>query len=115
MGRTLIVDDRKEVYDKISDKFENPTYAGTVKDGLRKLHSGKYDVIVTDYHLGDEFPRGGLEIIRAAENEGLIRILMSTENHEEEAKELGARFVFKKEIFESKNINELIKNQDGRK
>ena len=40
---------------------------------------------------------------------------MSKENHKEEAKELGARFMFKKEIFESKNINELIMNQDGRK
>ena len=115
MERTLIVDDAKEVYDRISDLFKNPRYAGSMEEGLRELASGDYDLIVSDYHLGDEFPQGGLEIIRAAKKKGLIGILMSKENHRKEAEELGAIFMFKKELFESKNINELIVNQDGRK
>ena len=115
MKRTLIIDDMKEVYDKISGNFKNPRYAGTVEEGLKELTSGNYDLIVSDYHLGEEAPQGGLEIMSAAKNKGLKRILMSKENHREEAEELGAIFMFKKEIFESKNINELIANQDGRK
>ena len=115
MERTLIVDDTKEVYDRISGHFKNPRYAGGVEEGLKELASGNYDLIISDYHLGENSPQGGLEIIRAAKNKGLKRILMSKENHRKEAKELGAIFVFKKEIFESKNINELIVNQDGRK
>ena len=114
-GRTLIVDDMNIVYEKLKDKFTNPEYAGTVKDGLRKLHSGKYDVIVSDYHLGKKSPQGGLEIIRAAKKEGLTGILMSKENHRKEAEELGAIFMFKKEIFESEDINKLLEDYDGRK
>jgi len=107
MGRTLIVDDMKDVYDEISGYFKNSTYAGSVEEGLKELASGNYDLVISDYHLGENSPRGGLEIIRAAKDKGLIRILMSTENHEKEAKELGAIFIFKKKM--------LIKNQDGRK
>ena len=115
MKRTLIVDDAKEIYDRISGKFENPQYAGTLEEGLRRVASGNYNLIISDYHLGESFPQGGLEIIRAAKNKGLKRILMSQENHREEAKELGAIFLFKKELFESKNINELIGDRNGRK
>jgi len=115
MKRTLIVDDAKEVYDRISGKFENSRYAKTVKEGLRELASGDYNLIVSDYHLTEEYPQGGLEIIRAAKKKGLTGILMSKENHRKEAEELGAIFLFKKELFESKNINELIGSRDGRK
>lgn len=115
MKRTLIVDDQKEVYDKISNYFEYSTYAGTVEEGLEKIALDNYDLVISDYHLGEGSPKGGLEIIRAAKEKGLKSILMSTENHEKEAKELGAIFIFKKELFGSGNINELIMNQDGRK
>ncbi len=115
MTRTLIVDDMEVVYKKLKDKFKNPTYARTVEEGLRELASGNYDLVISDYHLGDEFPQGGLEIIRAAKDKGLKRILMSKENHREEAKGFGAMFMFKKEIFESKNINKLLMGDDGRK
>lgn len=98
--RTLIVDDMEVVYNKISSCFKYPTYANNVEKGLREIASGNYDLVISDYHLGDEFPKGGLEIIRAAKDKGLIRILMSTENHRKEAKELGAIFMFKKELFE---------------
>jgi DNA-binding response OmpR family regulator len=109
MGRTLIVDDMEEVYDEISHYFESPIYAKTMEEGLKEIASGNYDLVISDYHLGDEFPRGGLEIIKAAEKKGLKSILMSTENHEKEAEELGAKFMFKKELFG------LLGDYDGRK
>jgi CheY-like chemotaxis protein len=115
MKRTLIVDDKKEVYDKISGHFENPTYAGTVKEGLREIASGNYDLIISDYHLSDESPQGGLEIIRAANARGLDSILMSKENHRKEAEELGTTFIFKKDLLESENINDLLMGDNGRK
>ena len=110
MKRTLIVDDAKEVYDKISGKFENPTYASTLEEGLEKIASGNYDSVISDYDLGKKSRKGGEEIIRAAKDNGLKIILMSKENHRKEAEELGAIFLFKKELFESKNINKLIVN-----
>jgi len=105
----------KEVYDNISGKFENPTYAGTVEEGLEKIASGDYDSVISDYDLGKKSPQGGEEIIRAAKNKGLKIILMSTKNHRKEAKELGAIFIFKKELLESKDINKLLMDYDGRK
>jgi len=115
MKRTLIVDDMEEVYRRISRKFENPTYAGTVEKGLKEIASGNYDLIISDYHLGDEAPKGGEEIIRAAKAKGLDCILMSRDYHEKEAEELGARFIFKKKLLESKNINKLLMDYDRRK
>jgi CheY-like chemotaxis protein len=115
MKRTLIVDDKKEVYDRISGHFENPTYAGTVEEGLKEIASGDYDLVVSDYHLSDDAPKGGLEIIRAANARGLDSILMSKENHRKEAEELGTTFIFKKELLESENINELLMGDNGRK
>ena len=49
--------------------------------------------------MGDEAPQGGLEVAKTAKEKGLAVILMSRENHEEEAKELGIEFKFKKELF----------------
>jgi len=114
MKRTLIVDDKKEVYDRISGHFKNPTYANTLEEGLKEIASGDYDLVVSDYHLSDDAPKGGLEIIRAANARGLDSILMSKENHRKEAEELGTTFIFKKELLESENINELL-GQYGRK
>lgn len=112
-GRTLIVDDMEVVYKKLEGKFTNPEYAGTVEEGLEKMASGNYDLIITDYHLNDDAPKGGLEIIKAAKDRGLDCILMSRDYHGEEAEKLGARFIFKKKLFES-NMKELL-DQDGRK
>ena len=88
MAKTLIVDDMKEVYDKISKNL-NGDYAPTLKEALEKINSGEYERIITDYHLGEESPFGGLEVARVAKKKGLLVILMSRENHEEEAKRLG--------------------------
>jgi len=114
-GSTLIVDDMNIVYEKLKDKFTNPEYARTVEEGLEKIASGNYKLIISDYHLSDEAPKGGEEIIRAAKAKGLDCILMSRDYHEKEAKELGARFIFKKKLLESKNINKLLMDYDRRK
>ena len=100
MGRTLIVDDMKEVYDRISGHFKDPGYAKNVKGALEEIASGNYKLLISDCHLGEDSPKGGLEIIKAVKDEKLIRILMSKENHRKEAEDLGAIFMFKKELFE---------------
>ncbi len=114
-GKTLIVDDMSVVYDKLKGKFANPEYADTLEKGLEKIASGNYDLIISDYHLSDDAPKGGLEIIRAAKARGLDCILMSRDYHKEEAEKLGARFIFKKKLLESENTRELIEDDDGRK
>ena len=106
--RTLIVDDMEDVYEKLKGHFKDSRYAKTVEEGLRELASGNYDLIISDYHFENSL-QGGLEIIKAAKNKGLTRILMSKENHRKEAKELGAIFMFKKELFK------LLEGYDGRK
>ena len=113
-GKTLIVDDMSLVYDKLKGKFANPEYADTLEKGLEKIASGNYDLIISDYHF-ENSPKGGLEIIRAANARGLDSILMSRDYHKEEAEKLGARFIFKKKLLESENTRELIEGDDGRK
>ncbi len=114
MIRTLIVDDMKEVYDRISNYFEYSKHARSVEEALKEIASGNYDLVISDYHLGKKSPKGGLEIIRAAKDKGLAVILMSKENHKEEAEELGAIFMFKKELLGLENIYGLF-IQDGRR
>ena len=109
MKRTLIVDDMKEVYDKLKDKFKDSTHARTVEEGLKEIAFGNHYLVISDYHLSDDALRGGLKIIKAAKDKGLTSILMSTKNHRKEAKELGAIFMFKKELFK------LLEDYDGRK
>ena len=109
MKSILIVDDMEEVYNRLSRYFKNPTYAKNVEEALEEIASGNYNLVISDYHLGENSPRGGLEILKAAEDEKLIRILMSKENHRKEAEELGAIFMFKKELFK------LLEDYDGRK
>ena len=111
MKGTLIVDDMKEVYDKISPLFKNPKHAGSFEEGMKEVASGNYKLIISDYDLGEDYPQGGLEIMRVAKDKGLKRILMSKENHKEEAKELGAIFSFKKELFKIKNIKLSLYNE----
>jgi len=100
MNKILFVDDKKEVYAKL----ESPTnmdYAQNLEEARYKIYSRNYDLIITDYHLGKEAPKGGLELIKIAESIGIEAILISTQNHEEEALEAGAkRFIFKKAFLE---------------
>ena len=99
MGRMLIVDDMKEVYKKLQRKFGESDYASNVEDALRKIREGEYTRVLTDYHLGENSPEGGLEVLREATRKGIESILMSTEYHEDEASKLGAKFIFKKKLL----------------
>jgi len=114
-GRTLIVDDMEEVYRKLQNKFKDSTYVGTVEKGLEEIALGNWDLVISDYDFGKDAPQGGEKIIRAAKAKRLDCILMSRDYHEKEAEKLGVRFIFKKKLLASKNINELIVDQDGRK
>ena len=114
-GRTLIVDDMEDVYEKLKNKFKDSTYAKTVEKGLEEIASDNYKLVITDWDLGEYAPQGGGEIIIAAKNRGLDCILMSKEYHGKEAEKLGTRFIFKKVLLESKNIRGLIKGDGGRK
>jgi len=109
MGRTLIVDDMEKVYNKISGYFKNPTHARTVEKALEEINSGNYKLVISDCYLSKDSPRGGLEIIEATKDKEIISLLMSKENHRKEAEDLGAMFMFKKELFK------LLEGYDGRK
>ena len=101
MERTLIVDDMREVYDKLRGTYPESVYAQNVEDALRIIRAGECDKVLTDYHLGEDSPEGGLDIVREAFRMGIECILMSTENHEEAALKAGAtKFVFKGELIE---------------
>lgn len=103
MKRILIVDDMKEVYEKIGPLLKgtyDSDYARNEKEASGMITTTEYDKVITDYHLGSDSPRGGLDVIRSAKDKGLRVILMSTENHEREALEAGAdKFIFKKHLF----------------
>lgn len=100
--RILIVDDMGEVHEKLKSLEEryNIERATSEEEALNMIKENNYHGVLTDYHLGDKSPKGGLNVIRAAKEKGICSILMSSENHKEEAIEAGARgFVFKKRLF----------------
>ena len=101
MKKILFVDDMIEVYYKIKDKLQ-VDYSSNEKDALNKINSNNYDLVVSDYHLGEEAPQGGLNVIKAAKTKGIERIiLISRDNHEKEGLEAGANeFIFKKKFIE---------------
>jgi len=100
MNNILFVDDKREVYDKFRF-FRKIDYAKDLEEARFMIYSKRYDLIITDYHLGEKAPKGGIEIIKIARSLGIETILMSTQNHEEEGLEAGAkRFIFKKELLE---------------
>jgi CheY-like chemotaxis protein len=105
MRKTLVVDDMKSVYDRISSRnlMIEYDYAQNPNDAIKKINSGKYSFVITDYHLGGDFSSGGIDVARVAKENGLGVILMSTENHESEAKDIGVLFKFKKELIEDEN------------
>jgi len=101
--RILVVDDMRKVYEKIEALLKgvyDSDYARNEKEALEMITTTEYDKVITDYHLGSDSPKGGLDVIRSAKDKGLQVILMSTENHEQEALETGAdKFIFKKRLF----------------
>lgn len=77
------------------------------KEALRQVKRGDYDLVITDYRLGDESLEGGLDVIAESCRQGLPVISISKENQRNEALNSGAsRFVFKKEFFN--NIEKII-------
>lgn len=102
MEKTLIVDDMKGVYDKLKVSYPESVYARNVADALRIIREGECNKVITDYHLGENSPKGGLDIVRESSRKGIECILMSTENHEEEALKCGAtKFIFKKNLIKN--------------
>ena len=101
--RTLIVDDMPEVYDRLRSKYPDSDYSPDLDDALQRIREGQYELVLTDFHLGYESPKGGLEVVRTAVERGVAKIiLMSSENHKEEALKAGAHeFHFKRELFEN--------------
>lgn len=100
--KLLLVDDMEWVYEtarlKMSNRYDI-TYAKNATDALKKINEKEYDLVVTDYHLGNKSRKGGLRIIMAAKEKGLRAILMSMENKKEEAAKAGVKFIFKKNLY----------------
>lgn len=98
--KILFVDDMEEVFRKI--RFpQGIDYARSLEMARYMLYSKRYDLVITDYHLGKEKPKGGLDVIKIARGMGLDAVLISRDNHEKEALEAGAKkFIFKKEFLE---------------
>ncbi|MBU2562359.1 MAG: response regulator [Nanoarchaeota archaeon] len=110
MKRILIVDDMREVYEEIvatSREGDVLDYARNPPEAIRMMDEDRnYNRVVTDYHLGENYPNGGIKVVRAATERGLKCILMSTKNHQKEAIEAGANcFVFKRELLQG-SLNE---------
>lgn len=100
MKKILFVDDMVEVYTKVRDKII-VDYSDNEQDAIGKINSNPYDLVISDYHLGENSPQGGLEVIRAAKTKGIEGILISREDHEKEGLDAGAdKFMFKKEFIE---------------
>lgn len=97
----LFVDDMKEVYDNIKNKIRMD-YSDNKEGALNKIKSVHYDLVVSDYCLGENSPTGGLDVIKFAKSKNIEAILISRDNHKKEALEAGAdKFMFKKEFIES--------------
>jgi len=114
--KILFVDDMPEVYAKIKSP-KNMDYASNFEDARYLLYCKRYNLLITDFHLGKKAPKGGLDLIKIAKSIGIEAILISSQNHEEEALDAGAdKFIFKKEFIEGTwkglNLIQLI-NQKG--
>jgi len=89
-----------EVYAKLRSPLDMD-YASNFEDARFMLYCRRYNLLITDFHLGEKEPKGGLELIKIAKSIGIEAILISSQNHEEEALEAGAdKFIFKKEFIE---------------
>lgn len=111
MNKILFVDDMKEVYDVLNNSEID--YASNKTEAIEKINSGSYDLVISDYNLGNNYPKGGLDIVKAAKLKGIETILISRENHEREALEIGAdKFMFKKRFLEEwKKSNQIKKTK----
>lgn len=112
--RILFVDDMEEMHGRVRILFSRRgykvDYVKTAEEAIEKINSGDipYYAVVTDFELG----RGsslqyGTEVIRAARKRdpSTLVVLISMENHEEEAITSGAdEFLFKKELLSGRYL-----------
>lgn len=85
-------------------------WADNVPEALDQIKKNKYDLVITDWHLGDSFPNGGSNVILAAYAWNIPVISISSENKKYEALEDGAnRFVFKRQFWS--NIEGIIEEE----
>ncbi len=89
-------------------------WAKTRDEALMQIgqHPLDYDLVISDWHLGESYPDGGREVITTAYKTGIPVISISKDDeHKNEALEAGAkRFMFKKEFFNNieKTISEIL-------
>lgn len=101
--RLLIVEDRDDFIEYLAGNLKKEyslNFAKSLEVAKIAMDLREYDAILTDVHLTDTEPIGGIEIISLAKSKGIPCILMSKENHEKKAIESGAYgFLFKKELI----------------
>ena len=116
--RLLIVEDRKEFYEPLANALKekyNLNFANRLEKAKRALGKNNYDAVLTDVHLTELTPMGGIEITSLASSKNVPCLVMSRENHEKEALDSGAYgFLFKKELLlmlgEGKKLSCLLIN-----
>ena len=116
--RLLVVEDREEFYGPIVDalgKEYDFTLTNSSRVAKRDLEKNSYDAILTDVHLTELAPLGGIEIASLASSKNIPCLVMSRENHEKEAiNAVAYGFLFKKELLsmleEGKKLSCLLIN-----
>jgi CheY-like chemotaxis protein len=117
-GRTkiLFVDDMSvccRIFMKGLSGGYSTYWAKNREEALRQVKKENYDLVITDYHLGDEAPKGGLDVIAESCKQKIPVISISKDQHKNEALDSGAnKFVFKREFFDNveKTIMDVLKN-----
>lgn len=101
--KLLVVEDREDFIEYLSENLKKEYSLNFAKDleiAKMAMNSRKYDFILTDMHLTNDNPLGGIEIISLAKSSGIPCLAMSKENHKKEAIDSGAYgFLFKKELI----------------
>jgi DNA-binding response OmpR family regulator len=83
----LLIDDDESEYDIIKRTAEGNNelqidicYSETLKDGLKKLKKGKYDIVLLDIHLPDSSGTHGVVQIRKISNTVIILIFTGSDS-----------------------------------
>jgi len=74
MTRILLIDDMRIIHNRIGSSFGRDIIldnAYSYEEAKRKIKSNSYDLIITDCHLGDQYPQGGLEIAKLSKEKGI--------------------------------------------
>ena len=108
--KILFVDDMSVCCDIVmkglSGKY-SMCWTNTKQEALQQINKNKYDLVITDFELGEDEPTGGLEVIKEAYKKHFPVVSISMANHRKEVEGLGlCKFIFKKEFFN--NIEGVI-------